>query len=1048
MKLKQVALTLLAALTASASLYAQNGKVYITKGMAETEVWEDEYGTAITYTYNIKNKDIVLDKSIAYGYYNDAYFYWSGQAGGTYTVSGKGKLTGYGQYWHLEKGTYVIEEGTSLGDWAGVSGSSCDLVVNSNCKIWELGGINTLYVNAPKFQVTDYIYDVDTIVSTCDIQTKNFNGLIGNGVSTVEGNVVVNGGLWHSTYYTLNVQGNVNFASKTNIDIYAYEYGEDYGKPSAYQIQQALYDIDDTAIMTCSSYSGNLANLTLRIGYYANEDYDEKFINASSYGTFVPLYNILEDNYYIVYILYSTATTLSEPSDYDETYDTTYYDLYNEDVYLKGNANLSKTGDAIIEWNSSGDSVCMLGKGSISAKGDLIVGFYDGYYTIDKNVSFKKANYYIENAVVTFSGAVAAKNMQLSGSVLSMTAGKLTVDKTLSVRDYAAAILADALTTNDLIIETGSALSIETDKAKSVTVKGLTRVADDSDMTVTGNVTTTALEMENAELLLYDKSAKDAPMALTVKNSIVAENNSYINLNGKLSAGSMDIRDSHIYLTPSKAQSLTVKGESYLENSVLHVGGKMSTGSLEMNGGSLSLYDPSGKNAAMGLTVKGDCSVYGNAKLYLSGGISAKNLTLGTGCIYMQSAKCQTIKVGNELTLSGGTVLNFGFSVTQKDVDSDKTFKILTFKHLDNGIEAGDLYSLLGIREDICTLDFDKSRKSITLEVENYEVWNTLAEAVRNSEIVAAVNESEDMLFAPAAAAGELEPELKKAADTLVQSTWGTVGAARAFADAIGGRGTHATLLDGGKGSAWISTMGGSSRISSDAGHAGADYTLTGAAFGMEAHLTDDSTLGIAVGNSWGKVSTFSAYPVDQDSTHAGIYGNHRLNDTLSLSWMATHTRTESDVNLAGLPCSWSQDALQLDTRLTWTRFLDARTTVSAFGGLQYLATDSGECNGIKTGSLQNLRVEVGVGATHRFTGNTVGYGELSFIGDVVRNNPTADLGGIRAHGSNPGRAGLNLSVGASHRINKDWSVNASYNFELMQNSTSHGLNVGATYNF
>ena len=45
MKLKQVALTLLAALTASASLYAQNEKVYITKGMAETEVWEDEYGT-------------------------------------------------------------------------------------------------------------------------------------------------------------------------------------------------------------------------------------------------------------------------------------------------------------------------------------------------------------------------------------------------------------------------------------------------------------------------------------------------------------------------------------------------------------------------------------------------------------------------------------------------------------------------------------------------------------------------------------------------------------------------------------------------------------------------------------------------------------------------------------------------------------------------------------------------------------------------------------------------------------------------------------------
>ncbi|MBR5213982.1 MAG: outer membrane beta-barrel protein, partial [Akkermansia sp.] len=75
-------------------------------------------------------------------------------------------------------------------------------------------------------------------------------------------------------------------------------------------------------------------------------------------------------------------------------------------------------------------------------------------------------------------------------------------------------------------------------------------------------------------------------------------------------------------------------------------------------------------------------------------------------------------------------------------------------------------------------------------------------------------------------------------------------------------------------------------------------------------------------------------------------------------------------------------------------------------------------------------------------------YGELSFIGDVVRNNPTADLGGLRSHGTNPGRAGMNLSVGATHRINDDWSINATYNLELMQNITSHGLNVGATYSF
>ncbi|MBR5875300.1 MAG: outer membrane beta-barrel protein, partial [Akkermansia sp.] len=53
-----------------------------------------------------------------------------------------------------------------------------------------------------------------------------------------------------------------------------------------------------------------------------------------------------------------------------------------------------------------------------------------------------------------------------------------------------------------------------------------------------------------------------------------------------------------------------------------------------------------------------------------------------------------------------------------------------------------------------------------------------------------------------------------------------------------------------------------------------------------------------------------------------------------------------------------------------------------------------------------------------------------------------------RSHGTTPGRAGMNLSVGATHRLNDDWSVNATYNLELMQNITSHGLNVGATYSF
>ncbi len=670
---------------------------------------------------------------------------------------------------------------------------------------------------------------------------------------------------------------------------------------------------------------------------------------------------------------------------------------------------------------------------------------------------------------------LTAYSLTMSGGQLDMTNAKpmaLTISDQANLRENAhislyGKLTAASLEMNQSSITMNMAPEDVTEKLQpkpqSLTLKDkyATGTLTDSSLNLNGSMSVAGnLELHHTTLSLKDTGAKPKALGLTVKGALTATDNSEIYATGKVALASLMLQDSTLTICNSKPQSLALNGKTNADkqaiynnitNSSLLLNGSMSVAShLMLSNATIQLKDAnSAKPKALGLTVKGDLWVSDMSQLYLSGALSAKNLTLGSGDIYMTSTKQQTIKVSNELTLNGGTYLHFGFSVTQKDVEKDKAFKILTFKVLDDDIKAADLYSLLGLSEEICILDFDKSRKSITLEVENYEKWNKQAEDIRNAELATAVEEeAEDMLFAPATTAEAMAPELKKAADTLVQSTWGTVGASRAFGDTIANRGTHATLLEGGKGAAWISTMGGSSRISSEAGHAGADYTLTGAAFGIEAHLSTDSTLGIAIGNSWGKVSTFSAYPVDQDSSHAGIYGNHKLSDTLSLSWMAAHTRTESDVNLVGMPCSWSQDALQLDARLTWAKALNARTSVNAFGGLQYLATDSGECNGIKSGSLQNLRAEIGVGATHRFTGDTMAYGELSFIGDVVRNNPTADLGGLRSHGTNPGRAGMNLSVGATHSLNDDWSVNATYNLELMQNITSHGLNVGATYNF
>ena len=116
---------------------------------------------------------------------------------------------------------------------------------------------------------------------------------------------------------------------------------------------------------------------------------------------------------------------------------------------------------------------------------------------------------------------------------------------------------------------------------------------------------------------------------------------------------------------------------------------------------------------------------------------------------------------------------------------------------------------------------------------------------------------------------------------------------------------------------------------------------------------------------------------------------------------------------------------------------------------MQYFASESADiAPGIKSGSVQNLRGEIGVGIGHMATVKTRVYGELSFVGDMVRHNPTADMGGVRERGANSGRAGINFSVGGTHALNDRWSVNANYNLELMERANSHRANIGTSYRF
>ena len=658
----------------------------------------------------------------------------------------------------------------------------------------------------------------------------------------------------------------------------------------------------------------------------------------------------------------------------------------------------------------------------------------------------------IEAGTVMAGGASSfgSGEIAISGGTLDLKSKAVTNDITLTgVATIKGGNKFGGELTLDGELLKGSVLNVaEAAELKSGTMNGTlsgigtVTVSGEATLGTTGKITTNGLDIEGT-LNVGTKG-----LAMNAKSSaITVEEGGKLQSAGQLKAYSMDVSGGEVVFNTAKATSVTLGGDLRMsEGASMSLSGKLSVGNLYMDNAQLLLRDPSGKNLAMGLTAKGNVTLGSGSALTLSGKLTAANLTLDGGALTLTSNKLQTITVKNTLTLGAAFDLNFSFNLTE-----GKAVKLFTFKSITGN--TADLYAQLGLSDEFCTLTLNA--KDITLLVTDLDGLRGYMENTAKADASAAEPEEEEVSAeellaeaAPVAAAADIDPLLAKAADTLVQSTWGTVGASRAFGETIAGRGRNATLLDDGKGAAWLSVMGGSSRISSAEGHNGADFTLSGAAFGVEGRVGEKSTLGVAIGNSWGKVSTFSAFPVDQDSMHVGIYGNHTLTKSLTLSWMATHTRTESDASILGAPYSWSQDALQLDARLTWGKSISDKTAVSAFAGLQYLATDSGECAGLKTGSLQNLRAELGVGASHKLGENTLVFGELSFIGDMVRNNPTAAIGDERTHGTNPGRVGLNLSVGAQHQLSEDWSVNASYSLELKENSTSHSLNVGASYSF
>ena len=1086
-----------------------------------------------------------------------------GDRSAIYTLTGNCTLNAEIVSLHMGYGTYVFNGKISVNSIYDEpleirgAGEDCHLVIDTSMEYAKIRGFQTVTIRNNSLTVPFEFTDVETLYAPMGVSSKKVSNLLTGGIRTIVGDVSLDGSVKgmkdkvNSYGAPTRVKGNVHIANKMVFfhEVSAYMYANSGGhrgwfsEPDEESIRKALEQIDGTRFVSCDSYTGSPSNLTVQIFYQKHLSgctYDEYYgygCTTSSvtlkgnYGMVLPLYNAEEGCYDIQFKAYWMAEQASEltPSVVDGAH-VAY--LLADSLYLSKTLNLSPNGSVTLTWNgaaqpmelaaeetarteSLGKSICLMGKGAISAKQGLTVELKNCYFTLASTCSFKNADYVVDSALFSAGAAITGGAMSLTdGSTLDLCSGKLTLKDKLLIEGGSKAEIRDAVSCGSLDIKDGSHLHIEDSnhlkpKAMGLTVKGSVEISDtakddDAELSLTGKLSAAMLEMTNADIVLT--SAKPQSISLTLTKDALKQpvdnklTNSSITANGSMTvAGNLETEDSRIKLwdetlTKPKAQNLTVKGTLGISDTIkdddaeLELTGKLSAAMLEMTNADIVLTSATPQSISLtqaknafkqpannfitdsSITANGSMTVAGNlmlnnshirlrdqavtkpkpqnltvknsfilsngASLTLSGTLSAADMVLDGGTITMIGSKHTTIKVASFLTLlDNGVKLYFDDGVV-----NGESYKIFTFKAIGDSTgewdaKTKDLYTLLGLDREACELILDEKRTCITMNVKNAELLKSDDDDDMDDSVAA----SDSALVAPTAL---VQQDYSPLADALVQGNWGMVETSRAFVNTIANR-SMAVQLGSGERAVWASAIGGSSRRSSNASHYGADTSITGGAIGMETQLGESSLLGAALGNSWTRVSAHGFGKIKQDTTHFGLYGQTNWG-VLSADWSAAYGRSESRSNGS----SWNQHSIQLDARLSYNHALTDNTLLRGFAGAQYYGHDSATVDGIETGKVQNLRAEVGVGIV-RYTEKSSVYAEVALLQDVARHNPevrTPD--GQRYRGLNPGRTGVNITVGGSYALSDQWSVNASYTAEVVENANAHSVNVGATYKF
>lgn len=564
----------------------------------------------------------------------------------------------------------------------------------------------------------------------------------------------------------------------------------------------------------------------------------------------------------------------------------------------------------------------------------------------------------------------------------------------------------------------------------------------DTSLTVTGNVEISGDSSQTGDTIITGPDAKltigrDSPATALGASTVKLQNQATLDLSHKAVNNMIEVTGCTV------ANADEYVGRMEVASDMTFVG-PASAGCISLRDKGAITADSLSTTTLEALPDKGAAR---SSKHTITGNVTIKN----DGAIILYSGK-QIILTGS-LTLGNGVamvLLDAGGEFAVGDILVTCTSGTITgdFSELD--------FLVNNEQQEGYRVEISEDRKSVVLAEEDKPTDDQEEDEEDNPTV------APDVPVQP-----ELAPVFDQAtADVLAQGNWGVVTASRAFVEAVLGQRNNMGCIANGRGTAWASLLGGMTDISGSGAAAGSDITLFGAAVGVDMKVGKRSSLGVAFGSTDGEVSADGLADIDQESGHIALYGEHGLkkftnNSCLSMDWVAATGTTESKY----MGAKWEQDSIQLNTRLTWNKQVTDRFSYNVFGGLDYFASESDRVENCKSGSIQNLRGELGVGVRYVAGKDAqpitdgkcapapacecvVLYGEVSYINDMLRNNPSIEVNGLRGSGANPGRQGVGVEVGATIRLGKQWSASANYSFNAMDDSNEHVLNIGASRTF